>query len=136
VPPAEKNAAREIVAEALARPHPARPARFVRVNPVRSDDFAADIARVVRPGAAGIVLPKIESAEDVLAADRLVAARAAGGSLAASIESAKGLLNAPAIAATSAHVSGLMFGAEDGAGALGVAARRHGEAREPRDAHA
>ena len=84
----------------------------------------------MRPGAAGIVLPKIESAEDVLAADRLVAARAAGVSLVASIESAKGLLNAPAIAATSAHVSGLMFGAEDWASDLGLPAGREGEGRE------
>src|SRR5256886_291029 len=78
----------------------------------------------------GIVREKIGPAEDVLAADRLVAARAPGVSLVASIESAKGLLNAPAIAATSAHVSGLMFGAEDWASDLGLPAGREGEGRE------
>lgn len=138
VPAAEKNAARDLLAETLSRATPKdRPARFVRVNAIASDRFAADVAGLVRPGLRGIVLPKVEHAEDVARADRLVSERERAARLEpgetpfiASIESARGLLSAAEIATASRRVVGLMFGAEDYANDLGLPASREGQARE------
>lgn len=137
VPPAEKDAARRLLAEALGKASGKRPVRFVRVNAIGSDRFAADIAAVVRPGLQGLLLPKVERADEIATAERLVAAREreakmAEGSLpfVASIESAQGLLNAHAIAAASRRIAGLMFGAEDFANDLGLPPQREGEARQ------
>ena len=65
-----------------------RPA-WVRINTVRTDLAAADLA-----AAAGIRIPKAESAADV----QWVADRAPGTPLICAIESARGLLAAPEIA--------------------------------------
>lgn len=138
VPAAEKDAARGLLAEALGRAGGGeRPVRFVRVNAIASDRFPADVAAVVRPGLRGILLPKVERADEVAAADRLVAERErAAGMVAgavpfvASIESARGLLNALAIASASPRLAGLLFGAEDYANDLGLPTNREGEARE------
>ncbi len=134
-PPAEKAAARGVLADALGQGGDRRPARFVRVNPVASEHFAHDVAAVVRAGLRAIVLPKVDRAGDVATAERAVAgcerdAGLAAGSVrfVASIESAIGLLNAYAIATASSRVGGLLFGAEDYANDLGLPASRVGEA--------
>src|SRR5919202_4710077 len=66
VAPAEKPAARELIAEALGRP-PGGPARFVRINGVGTgpERIDADLARVICPGLEGIVIPKVERPDDV-----------------------------------------------------------------------
>jgi citrate lyase subunit beta/citryl-CoA lyase len=128
VAPAEKPAARELIAEALGRP-PGGPARFVRINGVGSgpERIDADLPAIVRPGLAGIVIPKVERPEQVL----LVAEKTPSEvQLIAAIESAIGLVNAPAIAACSPRLLGLMFGAEDYALDLGLPPNREAEARE------
>jgi citrate lyase subunit beta / citryl-CoA lyase len=88
VPPDAKQVARARVAETLLE----RPA-WVRVNAVRSEDCAADLGAVAGR-AAGIRIPKTESAEDV----QWVADRAPGTPLICAIESARGVLAAPEIA--------------------------------------
>ncbi len=137
VPPAEKDAARRLLADALGRARGQRPVRFVRVNAIASDRFAADIAAIVRPGLQGILLPKVERADEVGSADRLVAERERASGIpegavpfVASIESAQGLLNAFAIATASRRMIGVVFGAEDYANDLGLPTQREGEARE------
>lgn len=78
VPAADKLAARAQVADALARAaaappeQPGRMALFVRVNPLDDWAGAEELRAVVRPGLAGIVLPKVRSAQDVRLADRLL----------------------------------------------------------------
>ena len=47
-------------------------ALFVRVNPLDGWAGAEELRAVVRPGLAGIVLPKVRSAQDVKLADRLL----------------------------------------------------------------
>ncbi len=134
VPRLEKDNARRKVADILARWDAMRPMPVVRINGIASEYFVADITAVVRPGLAGIVLPKTERADDVVTVDRLVAERerAAGMSaqsvpFVASIESAAGLLNAAAIA-RAPRVAGLLFGAEDWANDLGLPTERAGDA--------
>ena len=131
VPLAEKDAARRLVTDALARPR-GGPLRFVRVNRVGSAELERDLEAIARPGLDGILLSKVERADEVLA----VAMRARGVRLIAAIESARGLLAAPAIAAASSQVAGLMFGAEDYANDLGLTVALEGEAREMRYARA
>ena len=133
VPPAEKDAARERVAAALEHP-PGGPLRFVRTHPVGSAGIDADLDAVVRPGLDGLVLPKVDRAEDLLLVDSKLEGREPNVGLepgsvrmVALVESARGLIQAPAIAASCPRLVGLMFGAEDFALDLGLFATREGE---------
>lgn len=135
VAPAEKDQARRLIGEALARERqPREPLRFVRINAIGHRRMEDDLAAVLRPGLDGLVLPKVESAAEVAAVESRVAAHeAACGArlrLLVAIESPAGLLAAPAIASCSDRVAGLMFGAEDFGRELGLPASRQGEAQE------
>ena len=77
VPAARWLSARAEVADAVARAGaPAGQADpmalFVRVNPLDDWSGAEELRAVVRPGLAGVVLPKVRSAQDVKLADRLL----------------------------------------------------------------
>lgn len=88
VPPDAKDGARTIVRQILAE----RDA-WVRINAVGTLTCAADLAAVAGE-AAGIRIPKVESAEDA----QWVADRAPGTPLICAIESARGVLAAAEIA--------------------------------------
>ncbi|MDP9280572.1 MAG: CoA ester lyase [Chloroflexota bacterium] len=122
VPPAAKDDALRLIADALGRSvHDAGgPSRFVRIRRALSDDGAADLETVVRPGLAGIMAPKVRGPDEVeWMAERLDAlerdAKIALGTvrIIPSIESAAALLEAPRIAKASDRVVGLAFGSED-----------------------
>ncbi|MBI2209926.1 MAG: CoA ester lyase [Deltaproteobacteria bacterium] len=138
VAPGEKDTARKLIAEALGRERLRRsPARFVRINAIGHERMAADLEAVLRPGLDGLVLPKVETPEEVLKVDAILkerepAVKVERGSVKflVAIESPRGLLNAPAIAASTARVIGLMFGAEDYGRELGLPTSREGEARD------
>ena len=138
VAPGEKESARRLIAEALGRERGAgSPARFVRINAIGHERMDEDLEAVLRPGLDGLVLPKVESAEEVLKVDAVVKEREPGLKVASgavgllvAIESPRGLLNGPAIAACSPRVVGLMFGAEDFGRELGLPTAREGEARD------
>lgn len=135
VAPAEKEQARRLIGEALARERqPREPLRFVRINAIGHRRMEDDLAAVLRPGLDGLVLPKVESPAEVAAVEsRAAAHEAACGArlrLLVAIESPAGLLAAPAIASCSERVAGLMFGAEDFGRELGLPASRQGEAQE------
>jgi len=138
VAPSEKDAARQLIADALGRERlPNSPTRFVRINAISHPRMDADLEAVVRPGLGGVVLPKVETSEEVLKVDSILSERELHlkierGSikLLIAIESPKGLLNAPAIAACSPRVVGLMFGAEDFGREMGLPTAREGEARD------
>ncbi|HEU4341206.1 MAG TPA: CoA ester lyase [Candidatus Binatia bacterium] len=138
VAPNEKDTARQLIAEALGREKAAHcPARFVRINAIGHARMDADLDAVIRPGLEGLVLPKVETADEVKKVDTILREREpklriGTGSikLLIAIESPRGLLNAPAIAASSPRVVGLMFGAEDFGRELGLPTSREGEARD------
>ena len=88
VPPDAKDQARMMVAEALTE----RPA-WVRINAVQTDLAAADLD-AIGDLAAGIRIPKVESAEDV----EWVRVRAPDTPLICAIETARGILAAHEIA--------------------------------------
>jgi citrate lyase subunit beta / citryl-CoA lyase len=139
VSPQEKPLARTLVAEMLSRARqPHSPSRFVRINGVGSgkDRIDADLD-LIRPGLDGLVVPKVDTtdqlrwiAEEVDRREKAHGMTAGSVRIIAAIESARGLLNAPQIATTSPRVLGLLFGAEDYALDLRLPSNREGEARE------
>lgn len=136
VPPAEKPAARELIAEALRRPA-GHPLRFVRLNSLGSPWSADDLASVLVPGLDGVCVPKVEEPAEVARVakrldefEREHGLEAGSVRIVAAIESARGLLAAPGVAAASPRLLALMFGAEDFALDLGLGTNREAEARE------
>lgn len=138
VAPNEKDTARKFIAEALGQEKKATsPARFVRINAIGHTRMDADLEAVLRPGLDGLVLPKVETTEEILRVERVltrqepkVTIEVGRVKLLIAIESPKGLLNAPAIASCSPRVMGLMFGAEDFGRELGLPTAREAEARD------
>jgi citrate lyase subunit beta/citryl-CoA lyase len=138
VAPNEKDQARKNIGESLGRKKtPGSPARYVRINAIGHPRMDADLDAVVRPGLAGLVLPKVDTVAEARKVDAILTDReskrrmpSGGIKLLIAIESPKGLLNAPAIAASSSRVTGLMFGAEDFGREIGLPAVREGEARD------
>ncbi len=138
VAPGEKESARTLIGGALGRESPPNsPARFVRINDIGHARMDADLKAVLRKGLNGLVLPKVDTPEEVLKVEAILKKRepelgmsAGAVRLLVAIESPKGLLNAPAIAACSPRVIGLMFGAEDFGREIGLPTSREAEARD------
>jgi len=115
---AEKVATRALIVEALKRPRSG--GAYVRVNSYNTEFCYGDAAAVVGPGLDGIVFPMVESREQIVAFDWLVAGlererglQVGGIDIVPIIETAKGLANARAIAAAGTRVKRMAFGAGD-----------------------
>jgi len=126
VVPAVKDEARVAVVEALGGEWAAESVA-VRVNAIGSSWCHLDLAALAAAGSGALtaVLPKVESADDLAFADRLLAgAEAAAGRatpvrLLALIETAAGLAAAAEIARASERLDGLILGYADLAASLG-----------------
>ena len=123
----KKAEARQNVAVILSEVDFGRIERLVRVNPPDSDFFAADLQIVGKANLDGIVIPKVELAEQVQNLDnRLSIAEQSSGlpegtiRLFALIETALGIMNLKGIGQASRRLDGLLFGAEDLAADLGI----------------
>jgi citrate lyase subunit beta / citryl-CoA lyase len=116
VAPADKDKARELAVATLRR-GPLGRTTALRVNgrstPWWEDDMRA--AAEARPEV--VVLPKVESAEDVSAAAKLLPE---GTGLEAQIETARGLIEAARIASAGHGLEALVYGPADLAASLGV----------------
>src|SRR5258708_5742264 len=139
VPQQEKQTARQQIGTSLIKEREpgTTPARFVRVSAVSYEHITADLAHIVQPGLDGLVLPKVETPQQIQLVDAILRDRerqmgiAAGRiALLIALESPRGLLNAYGIATASPRVTGLLFGAEDLGKELGLPFRREGEASE------
>lgn len=105
---------------------------FVRINPLDTDLAMGDLAAVVVPGLAGIMLPKTNSAADVvhlahcLDALEARAGIAAGGVLILPVatETAQAMLNMQSFNAPLPRLAGVTWGAEDLSSAVGAVANR------------
>jgi len=141
----EKDTARRTIAESLDRvaealngpEPPCTPARYVRINSVGHARMHADLEAVIRPGLEGLVIPKIETLDQVRVVQEILDERESGAGMAAgatrllvAIESPLGLLNAHAIAGSSPRIIGLIFGAEDYGKEIGLPFQREKEARD------
>jgi len=138
VPEARKGEARELVS-ALLQSDPLRATTkiiVVRVNALDSPHLAADLAAVARKGVDLINLPKVESAQQALAAVALLEkAEAANGlaepiGLLANIETPRGLRLAADIASAHPRVAGLQLGLADLFQPFGI------DRRDPANVHA
>ncbi|HET9075595.1 MAG TPA: CoA ester lyase [Acidimicrobiales bacterium] len=119
VAPAAKPAARAWCARFLAEPA-GGPERWVRVNDPAGPDWIDDVVAVTRPGLAGLVVPKVESAGQLARVDGALAGleRDRGMTpgavrLIATIETPLGLRRAEAVASGSCRLATLGFGAGD-----------------------
>ena len=97
----------------------------------------SDLEAVVRPGLEGLVLPKVETAEQVRFVDAILereerkqGMEVGGIRLLVAIESPRGLTQTENIGRAASRVIGLIFGAEDFGKELGLPLRREGEAKD------
>ncbi len=122
VPPDRREAARRAMLAFLAA-EPARPGftRAVRPNALRTADGLRDLLALLDGGARidALMLPKVESAEDVRIVEDVLGERLRDVSFLALIETARGLAAVEEIAAASPRVAALIFGAADFSADLG-----------------
>lgn len=133
VAPTRKAAARAAAAHYIAESHAGLGAQlYVRVNPLDSGLALDDLAAVVVPGLAGIVLPKPRGADDLHRLDCYLSALEARGGLAAgsismlpvATETPEAMLRLDAYAQRHPRLSGLTWGAEDLSTAIGAMSNR------------
>jgi citrate lyase subunit beta / citryl-CoA lyase len=125
----ERPAARRLVSALLASGRdPSAPALWVRVNSPASGELLEDLAAVVHAGPAGIVLPKVSGASDVLrVAQHLDALEPAAGLAPGAIrilpivtETPQALLARDDYAIAGRRLAALTWGIEDLATAVGA----------------
>lgn len=116
----QKPAARALLAGILSGLLEKTPRVFVRVNALTTPFAYADLIAAVRDGLSGIVLPKVESREQVAIADWLITQLEVEHGLTANsvellpiIETAAGLTRLDEIASGSLRIRRLTFGAGD-----------------------
>ncbi len=133
---ARKVGARSTAAEFIAAQAPTLHARlFVRINPLDTALAMGDLAAVVVPGLAGIMLPKTHSAGDIIRLGHcLDALEARAGLLPGTVrivpvatETAQAMLNMQSFAGPIdklARLAGVTWGAEDLSAAIGAVSNR------------
>jgi citrate lyase subunit beta / citryl-CoA lyase len=114
----EKPATRELVVAAFGAPRHGK--LYVRVNAYSTEWCYADIVSVARDGLDGIILPKVEAADQLRSVDWLLSALErdrglpeGGIDLVPIIETAVGMSAVGAIAGSSSRTKRLAFGAGD-----------------------
>jgi len=124
-----KAAARSLIRAFLREIPRDRPTEWlIRLGPVRSPHFAADLACGIEAGPDGLVVAKVDNPESLREVDaRLAEAERAAGlpvariRLFAMIESARAVLNAHAIATATPRLAGMLLGHVDLSLDLGLA---------------
>ncbi len=116
VAPSEKDAARQLV-YCFLREIPLQHVRvLIRINGLSTPFGAEDIQLLAPVITAGIVLPKVESAEDIGALEAAVCAvrgHTEGLEIYPQLETARGIENAYEVATASSKVAALLLGGED-----------------------
>ena len=115
VAPGSKEAARDLVLDALGQGGYGGREILVRVNGPATAWAKDDLAAAARSGAHGVLLPKVESAEQVQQADALLTAAGAPDDQAiwCMMETPRGILRAAEIAGSSPRLGGLVMGTSD-----------------------
>jgi len=131
----KKAEAREVISRAMRELDYGKSERCIRINSVGSGFEKDDLAAALVAGPDTIVLPKVESAEQVrwvsgeIESYELSNGLPVGGiRLLAGLETAKGVLNLKEIANADKRLEALIFGGEDFAASIG--ATRSPEATE------
>jgi len=120
VPAAEKETARFLVKDSIEKVGGGGSDAYVRINGRASGLMEEDLVEVVQDGLKGIVLPKTEGKEEVLALERKLdelekEKQLKPGSIAVQllVETARGVVLAYEAATASKRVSSVLFGAVD-----------------------
>ncbi len=115
VSPDAKDAARELVCAAVASGAYGKRILTIRVNGLDSQWYAADIAAAVAAKPAAIVVPKVNTADEVRQIEASLDAAGAGPEIAiwAMIESPSAILNVAEIAAVTPRLTTLIMGTND-----------------------
>ncbi|MCR9220566.1 MAG: CoA ester lyase [Alphaproteobacteria bacterium] len=115
VSPEAKQTARETVARALAEGGYGRREILVRVNALETPWGRDDLAAVARMRADAVLLPKIESADAVRKAVRILEEAGAPDTMSVwcMMETPLGVLNAQAIASAHSRLGGFVMGTSD-----------------------
>ncbi len=129
VAPTEKDAARFLVANALRTVDYGGSEKVIRINPL--DTFAAEDIKVIVPCRPDtILLPKVESAEDIHKAVKMIAMAEQPNqtpvNIIALLETPRGIMEAYGIAKAHSRVVGLALGAEDYTASLGANRTKEG----------
>lgn len=135
VAPSMKVAARGMVAEWLGEAASIEASLFVRINPLDTGLTADDLAAVVRPGLAGILVPKANGAHDVATIAGMIdpleaAAGMAPGSvriMVVSTETPQAMFALGSYTPPHQRLVGLTWGAEDLAAAIGATANKEAD---------
>jgi citrate lyase beta subunit len=122
VPPDRKDEARAAMVAALARIEvPENVQLIVRVNTVGSKEGAADLRASFGAGAGGVMLPKVESIDEVRRAGEMADEAHSGAEMYAIIETAAGLESCTSIGRAHARLKAFYFGGFDMSASLGCA---------------
>ncbi|EFC91441.1 Citrate (pro-3S)-lyase [Dethiosulfovibrio peptidovorans DSM 11002] len=129
----EKDAARHLVSQALVDLPFDGVEKVVRINGRDTRFFEDDLKAIVPAKPDSIRLPKTESPEDIVEADRIISELERGNDIPvgsieihAMLETALALINAYSIATSSPRVTALTLGGQDLAADLGIARSREG----------
>ncbi len=120
-----KDEARKAIAGWLAAPASGQTERLVRVNAPASPFITGDLSWLATVDGRydGLVLPKVESPEQVARIARAISSRR----VIPLLETAKGIVHAAAIASADADIPAVLFGAEDLTAELGIPRTVEGE---------
>jgi citrate lyase subunit beta / citryl-CoA lyase len=128
VAPSMKDTAREMVSGWLDQAETVAPALFVRINPLDTGLTLADLAGVVRPGLAGVLVPKANGAQDIVRIGHYLDALEEKAGIAAgtvkiavvATETPTAMFNLGSYEGASERLVGLTWGAEDLGAAIGI----------------
>jgi (S)-citramalyl-CoA lyase len=123
VPAGAKEEARRLALPFLASGARVGFTRALRINSLRTEDGLRDLLAVLASGARPeiLFLPKVESPEELVMVDQILAGRLPGTVLLATIETAAGLCEVEEIAAApTPRLWGLIFGAADFSASVGA----------------
>ena len=116
IPPEQKESARGIVTHALRDLDFGSKQVFVRINSLATSHSLEDARAVAATGKAGLLIPKVESADEIsVIAPILVSGSATASThgLLCLIESPRGVLACQPIASASPLLAGVVFGSAD-----------------------
>lgn len=128
VAPSMKDEARGIVSGWLDQASDVEAALFVRINPLDTGLTLADLAAVVRPGLAGVVVPKANGGHDIARIDNYLSALEQKAAMAAGTvkimvvctETPAAMFALGTYQGASERLVGLTWGAEDLGAAIGI----------------
>ncbi|MEM3464501.1 MAG: CoA ester lyase [Candidatus Bathyarchaeia archaeon] len=133
IPMAEKDTARVFIRDSLDVVSSGTSDVYVRVNGLMTGLTAEDCEFVVQKGVTGIMLPKVESREEVIEAEKIIGElekkrglEVGSITLIPTLETAKGVINAYEIATSSRRNIAIGFGAVDFTRDMGTSLSKEG----------